>query len=441
MQCTLRFYYVAATAVVFAAVIIFAPRTSFAAQITITMTDSVFSPSSVIINPGDIIRWINSGSLSHTVTSDSGNFDSGALAPGQSFTAMFNAAGTYAYHCNLHGGAGGVGMSGRFVVGVPASGVSPDTSNTYAASVAQLQVQVQALLNQVAAIKAQTGAVAPGAASGAGVVFDSRSCPLVGRSLKRGSTGEDVTRLQQFLARDPSVYPAATVSGYYGALTEAAVQRWQVKYNIVSSGTPDTTGYGVVGPRTASAIALLCTTGSYGGVPSQSVQAPVGGLIVVTPISGNAPLVVSVAASVNTAKSCVGATYVLDFGDSSAPQQIPVPSGNCGQIDKTYPHTYQYGGTYTIKLSASGGRSIRRRENVYRQCAATTFRKISQAQGITRAHELRRSNRIHGEKWRSWQTRHHRHPASPHVRSPTRFFRRLSRTLTLQATRENSLRS
>ncbi|HEY4522589.1 MAG TPA: peptidoglycan-binding domain-containing protein [Candidatus Paceibacterota bacterium] len=218
---------------------------------------------------------------------------------------------------------------------------------TKAQSTAELQVQVQTLLAQIQQLQQQIAAATGGAVVPASPV-SSAGCPFVGRSLKVGSSGSDVTRLQQFLARDPAIYPEAVVSGYYGALTEAAVKRWQVKYNIVSSGTAATTGFGVVGPRTAAAIALQCSGGG-GGTPP-----PVGGFIQVTPVAGNVPLEVNVQATVNTTKSCAGATYTLDFGDSSPPQPIPVPPGNCVQMQQAYKHTYIYGGTYQIKLSAGG---------------------------------------------------------------------------------------
>ncbi len=362
MQYVLRFSY--AAAVLAAASLLFLPHTSFAAQVTITMTDSTFSPKNVTVNAGDTVTWVNNGSMAHTATADNNSFDSGTIQPGGNFAAIFNGPGTYAYHCKFHGGPGGVGQAGTITVVSPSSSAPPITNtnantniNTNPSSAAQLQAQAQALLNQITALQAQLGggvAGNPGINTGGGVVLNSSSCPLVGRSLKRGVSGDDVRRLQQFLARDTSIYPEAIVSGYYGALTEKAVQRWQVKYNIVSSGTPESTGYGVVGPRTAAAVALLCTTGSYGGIPGPSVQAPVGGFITVTPISGTAPLVVNVIATVNTTKSCGGATYTLDFGDGSMGQQIPVAAGNCAQLNQTYPHTYQYGGTYEIRLSAGG---------------------------------------------------------------------------------------
>ncbi|MEK7188047.1 MAG: peptidoglycan-binding protein [Patescibacteria group bacterium] len=75
-------------------------------------------------------------------------------------------------------------------------------------------------------------------------------CIILSRSLKRGSSGEDVKKLQEFLASNPTLYPEKIISGYFGALTEKAVQRWQVRNGIVTSGDPATTGYGVVGPKT-----------------------------------------------------------------------------------------------------------------------------------------------------------------------------------------------
>ena len=56
------------------------------------------------------------------------------------------------------------------------------------------------------------------------------------------------------LAKNPNIYPEKIVSGYYGALTQAAVQRFQRKYGIVVSGTPRTTGFGLLGPKTRARL-------------------------------------------------------------------------------------------------------------------------------------------------------------------------------------------
>ena len=54
--------------------------------------------------------------------------------------------------------------------------------------------------------------------------------------------------------------PKVSSTGYYGSLTEAAVKRFQQKHNIVSSGTPLSTGYGTVGPKTRTTLNSLLAT-------------------------------------------------------------------------------------------------------------------------------------------------------------------------------------
>lgn len=75
--------------------------------------------------------------------------------------------------------------------------------------------------------------------------------------LKPNAKGDAVQRLQEFLARDKKVYPEGIVSGFYGKLTQKAVERLQIKYGIVKSGSPATTGFGLVGPKTKATINRL----------------------------------------------------------------------------------------------------------------------------------------------------------------------------------------
>ena len=138
-------------------------------------------------------------------------------------------------------------------------------------TISDLQAQVQALLAQIAALKAQMGTGATGTPT--------LSCISLTNNLQVDDTDADnngeVSKLQRFLALDPSIYPEARVTGYFGPATMRAVQRWQRTHGVVSSGDPDTTGYGFVGPRTRAAIAAKCavsdaspTTGVYGTVDS-----------------------------------------------------------------------------------------------------------------------------------------------------------------------------
>ncbi len=343
MQTSLRISSVAG--IFAAAVILLMPQASHAATVTITITDAGYSPKSVTVNPGDTIKWVNQGSVAHTVTENDGAFDSESIAPGQSYSITVTIPATRGYHCSFH-----AGMTGTLIITSPLSANASTNVNTNASAV-DLAAQTQALLQQVTALQAQLGAQTGGTVVGGA---STGACPLVSRALRRGSSGDDVTRLQQFLAADVSVYPEAQVTGYYGALTEAAVKRWQAKFNIVSSGTPESTGYGVVGPRTAAAMALQCGQAGTSGGTNQVTSPTVGGFIEVTPVSGNAPLLVSVKASVNTVNSCAGGSYSLEWGDGTIPQSITVPAGNCGQIQQTYTHTYFYGGTYIIRLAAGG---------------------------------------------------------------------------------------
>lgn len=85
----------------------------------------------------------------------------------------------------------------------------------------------------------------------------SSAAPSFTHILKRGSRGSDIITLQEFLKKDSIIYPEGLVTGYFGTLTERAIQRFQKKYGIVSSGSPTTTGYGLVGPKTRTKLNTL----------------------------------------------------------------------------------------------------------------------------------------------------------------------------------------
>lgn len=64
-----------------------------------------FAPTPVHVRLGGKVTWINcepAGTPSHTTTADGGAWSSAPLDPGLSYTATFNAAGTFAYHCEPH---------------------------------------------------------------------------------------------------------------------------------------------------------------------------------------------------------------------------------------------------------------------------------------------------------------------------------------------------
>ncbi|HEY4524027.1 MAG TPA: CARDB domain-containing protein, partial [Candidatus Paceibacterota bacterium] len=151
------------------------------------------------------------------------------------------------------------------VLGVSLFVTSPVSAQTNEQIIQQLQEQIMQLKAQITALQRQLSGVTPSETEPVpATVPVSSVCPEFSQSLYPGvsdaSTGGEVTKLQKMLANDPNVYPERLVTGYYGSLTEKAVQRWQTKQGVVSSGSPATTGYGVVGPQTRAQIITACPT-------------------------------------------------------------------------------------------------------------------------------------------------------------------------------------
>jgi len=71
----------------------------------VTVERSRFDPDELSVAPGTEVRWENVDPYAHTVTSAEGSavaFDSGEMAEGDSFTQVFDEAGTYEYFCEVH---------------------------------------------------------------------------------------------------------------------------------------------------------------------------------------------------------------------------------------------------------------------------------------------------------------------------------------------------
>jgi plastocyanin len=81
--------------------------------------DNSFEPREITIDPGDTVTWDGGGFRPHTVTSDSGVFNSGSMSSSDEFSHTFPKAGVFYYHCRFHGASGQRGMWGVVVVGDP----------------------------------------------------------------------------------------------------------------------------------------------------------------------------------------------------------------------------------------------------------------------------------------------------------------------------------
>lgn len=122
--------------------------------------------------------------------------------------------------------------------------------------VQQLQSNIQSLQTQVIELQSKQQVISGGQGT-------PPPMPEVAftRTLQRGSSGDDVQKLQEFLAQDKDIYPQGLATGYFGSATEAAVKRFQKKHGIDQVG--------IVGPKTREKLQELAA-----GNCAQSVTRP-----------------------------------------------------------------------------------------------------------------------------------------------------------------------
>jgi len=93
------------------------PTANPPASNTVTVNNNFFSPASITVTPGTTVAWQwASGAVDHNVT-----FDDGEHSPTQSsgtFARTFSTAGTFPYHCTIHGS---LGMTGTVTVSASSS--------------------------------------------------------------------------------------------------------------------------------------------------------------------------------------------------------------------------------------------------------------------------------------------------------------------------------
>lgn len=68
----------------------------------IQIRNFAFVQSSLTVSPGTKVTWVNCDTETHTSTSDTNAWDSGALTPGSSFERTFTASGSFPFHCTPH---------------------------------------------------------------------------------------------------------------------------------------------------------------------------------------------------------------------------------------------------------------------------------------------------------------------------------------------------
>lgn len=70
-------------------------------SVTVSIRDNFFSPRNLMVTRGTSVTWTNRGEDDHTTTSTMGLWNR-QLAPGQSFTRVFNRQGIFRYICQFH---------------------------------------------------------------------------------------------------------------------------------------------------------------------------------------------------------------------------------------------------------------------------------------------------------------------------------------------------
>lgn len=261
-------------------------------------------------------------------------------------------------------------------------------STPSAMTISALQNELQSLLNQLKTLESQSAAPMTGvvsgsaSASGAGSVSGSAgsasgsnsgaasasgsvgagvppvswtvaseciAVPVITRTLSLGSSGDDVTALQQFLSTQG--YLNASATGYFGALTKAAVSKWQAQNGI--------SAVGVFGPVSRSYISSSCggsTGGNTGGGETPLQMSQQNYNFTASPLSGAAPLSVGFSATPTDSNQ-----YVIDYGDGS--NSGPLQAGTNCASNQLYTntsttncgiqalHTYATPGVYTASFS------------------------------------------------------------------------------------------
>jgi plastocyanin len=85
-----------------AALLAFVPSSVGASAPEVSIEFSDYRPSQIDVLPGETVSWTNVSQRTHTVTSDTGLFDSGDVVGGGHFAFRFDTPGEYRYHCTIH---------------------------------------------------------------------------------------------------------------------------------------------------------------------------------------------------------------------------------------------------------------------------------------------------------------------------------------------------
>ncbi len=204
-------------------------ETNVAKIVEVVITDSEFAPKIAVINKGDRIRWVNKSdfpeepaALAHWYEDETGKVHMHDQYPeingpnkdeheeavgneippgGERVSLPLNRAGWWGYHNH----AAGESWLGIIIISDP--------------------ITEKPILEELQAL-----------------------VPL--KTLKRGDRGEEVRKLQKLLSYNSAIYPEGLVTGYYGSLTQEAVEEFQDAFAITDHAKLDQSYLGKVDDKT-----------------------------------------------------------------------------------------------------------------------------------------------------------------------------------------------
>lgn len=88
----------------FLAIIVIAINFSsaFSTSWNVQINQYAYLPGDLTVQVGDMVEWTNYDAAGHTVTSNTGYFNSAAIPQGQSFSFTFTEVGDFPYYCSPH---------------------------------------------------------------------------------------------------------------------------------------------------------------------------------------------------------------------------------------------------------------------------------------------------------------------------------------------------
>ena len=80
-------------------------------SVDVAISGFAFKPAELTVTVGTKVTWTNQDSVGHNVKAADGSWGSDTLSNGQSFSKVFDTAGTFDYVCTFH-----PGMTGKIIV-------------------------------------------------------------------------------------------------------------------------------------------------------------------------------------------------------------------------------------------------------------------------------------------------------------------------------------